>query len=242
MLVRKSKTKTTKKKTKKDSSTQDNIQSMRSWVRKIEQTTNSVSSRLAAVEKRISRRNMDPPGSSIPDTILEGPIERIFADLKDGKNNKDLEVLSKILDSEFSIMQEELLSQENEINSLESQLTTISASLAEIKEEIKKMKTAETQISQDVNVRLEKIERREPPVMRIGSMEIPIEFTGVIGGILVFIIAILVIVGQKEIIISPIFLAVVGILLIGSALFKTINLRSGFSRFYVKTSKVEDRL
>ena len=82
------------------------------------------------------------------------------------------------------------------------------------------MRIAETQMSRDVNVRLEKIERREPPVMRIGSMEIPIEFTGVIGGILVFIIAILVIVGQKEIIISPIFLAVVGILLISSALFK----------------------
>ena len=242
MLVRKPKNKTTKKKTKKDSSTQDNIQSMRSWVRKIEQSTNSVSSRLAAVEKRISKRNMDSPGGSIPNTILEGPIERIFSDLKDEKNNKDLDEVSKILDSEFSIMQEELVSQENEISSIESQLTTISASLAEIKEEIKKMHTAETQISQDVNVRLEKIERREPPVMRIGSMEIPIEFTGVIGGILVFIIAILVIVGQKEIIISPIFLAVVGILLIGSALFKTINLRSGFSRFYVKTSKIEEHL
>ena len=242
MLVRKHKAKTSKKKTKKDTSNQDNIQSMRSWVRKIEQTTNSVSSRLAAVEKRISRRNLESSNDLIQRNLLEGPIERIFADLKEEKNSKDLDEVSKILDSEFSIMQEELVSQENEISSLESQLTTISASLAEIKEEIIKMQTAETQISQDVNVRLEKIERREPPVMRIGSMEIPIEFTGVIGGILVFIIAILVIVGQKEIIISPIFLAVVGILLIGSALFKTINLRSGFSRFYVKTSKIEEHL
>ena len=53
MLVRKPKTKTTKKKTKKDTSSQDNIQSMRSWIRKIEQTTSSVSSRLSAVEKRL---------------------------------------------------------------------------------------------------------------------------------------------------------------------------------------------
>ncbi len=242
MLVRKPKTKTIKKKTKKDTSNQDNIQSMRSWVRKIEQSTNSVSSRLAAVEKRISKRNMDSPVGSIPATISEGPIERIFADLKDEKNNKDLDEVSKMLDSEFSIMQEEIVSQENEISSLESQLTTISASLAEIKEEIKNMQAAETQISHDINIRLEKIARREPPVMRIGSMEIPIEFTGVIGGILVFIIAILVTVGQKEIIISPIFLAIVGILLIGSALFKTINLRSGFSRFYVKTRKIEEHL
>ena len=130
MLVRKPKTKTTKNKTKKDASAQDNIQSMRSWVRKIEQTTNSVSSRLAAVEKRISRRSVDSSNDSIQSNLLEGPIERIFADLKDEKNNKDLDEVSKILDSEFSIMQEEIVSQENEISSLESQLTTISASLS----------------------------------------------------------------------------------------------------------------
>ncbi len=176
----------------------------------------------------------------MPATILEGPIERIFADLKDEKNNKDLDEVSKILDSEFSIMQEELVSQENEISSFESQLTTISASLAEIKEEIKKLQTSETQMSRDVNVRLENIERREPPVMRIGSMEIPIEFTGIIGGILAFIIAILVIVGQKGIIISPAFLAIVGFLLIGSALFKTINLGARVGRVYEKISKLEE--
>jgi len=242
MLTHKRKLKTTKKKTKKDTSTQDNIQSVRSWVRKIEQTTNSVSSRLAAVEKRISKRNMDSSNNSLSITMIEGPIERIFADLKDEKNNKGLVEVSKILDSEFSIMQEELVSQENEISSIESQLTTISVSLAEIKEEIKNVHTAETQLSRDLHIRLEKIESREPPMMKIGSMEIPIEFTGIIGGILVFIIAILVIVGQKEIIISPIFLAIVGILLIGSALFKTINLRSGFNRFYVKTKKIEEHL
>jgi len=242
MLVRKPKTKTTKKKTKKDASSQDNIQSMRSWVRKIEQMTNSVSSRLSAVEKRISRRNLESPSDPIQKAMLEGPIERIFADIKEEKNNKDIEEVSRILDSEFSIMQEELISQENEITSLESQLTTISSSLVEIKEEIKKLHTSETQMSNEINVRLEKIESREPPVMKIGSMEIPIEFTGVIGGILVFIIAIFVIVGQKEIIISPVFLAIVGVLLIGSALFKTINLGSGISRYYKKTTKIEVHL
>ncbi len=242
MLVNKHKPKTTKKKTKKDTSSQDNIQSMRSWVRKIEQMTNSVSSRLSAVEKRISRRNLESPSDPIQKTMLEGPIERIFADIKEEKNNKDIEEVSRILDSEFAIMQEELISQENEITSLESQLTTISSSLAEIKEEIKKLHTSEMQMSNEINVRLEKIEHREPPVMKIGSMEIPIEFTGVIGGILVFIIAIFVIVGQKEIIISPVFLAIVGVLLISSALFKTINLGPGISRHYKKTTKLEEHL
>jgi len=240
MLVSKRKAKTGKKKKKKDISSEDNVQSMRSWIRKIEQTTSSVSSRLSAVEKRISRRNLDSPNDSLPGTILEGPIERIFADLKEEKNSKDIEEVSRILDSEFAIMQEELISQENEITSLEGQLGTISSSLAEIKEEIQKLQTSETQRSYEMNVRLEKIECREPPVMRIGRMEIPIEFTGVIGGILAFIIAILVVVGQKAIIISPVFLSIVGFLLIGSAVFKTINIGSGISRFYEKTSKIEE--
>ena len=240
MLVNKNKSKTSKKKTKKDTSSQDNVQSMRSWIRKIEQSTNSVSSRLSAVEKRISRKSVDSSNDSIQSNLLEGPIERIFADLKEGKSSKDIEEVSRILDSEFTIMQEELISQENEITSLEGQLSTISSSLAEIKEEMEKLQTSETQMSHYVNVRLEKIERREPPVMRIGSMEIPIEFTGVIGGILVFIIAILVIVGQKEIIISPTFLAIVGILLIGSALFKTVNLGARVGRVYEKISKLEE--
>ena len=48
MLVSKRKAKTSKKKKKKDISSEDNIQSMRSWIRKIEQTAGSVSSRLSA--------------------------------------------------------------------------------------------------------------------------------------------------------------------------------------------------
>ena len=237
MLVNKHKPKTSKKKT---MSSQGNIQSMRSWIRKIEQSTNSVSSRLSAVEKRISRRSMGSSNDLIQSNLLDGPIEQIFADLKEGKSSKDIEEVSRLLDSEFAIMQEELISQENEITSLEGQLSTISSSLAEIKEEMEKLQTSEMQMSRGVNVRLDKIERREPPVMKIGTMEIPIEFTGVIGGILVFVIAILVIVGQKEIIISPAFLAIVGILLISSALFKTINFGSRINRLYEKISKLEE--
>ena len=83
MLVNKHKPKTSKKKTKKNTSSQDNVQSMRSWIRKIEQSTNSVSSRLSAVEKRISQRSMSSSNDSIQSNLLEGPIERIFADLKE---------------------------------------------------------------------------------------------------------------------------------------------------------------
>ena len=56
MLANNKKNKDNKKKKKSDLVVyEDNIQSMRSWVRKIEQSANSISSRLSAVEKRISR-------------------------------------------------------------------------------------------------------------------------------------------------------------------------------------------
>jgi len=236
MLVRKNKT----NKSKKDINSKDSINSMRSWVRKIEQSTNSVSSRLAAVEKRISQRNSDSLNYPLPKNILEGPIEQVFSELKDKKNIKKTEEVARLLDSEFYIMQEELINQKNEILLYAEEFKKLKDSLGEIKTEIENLRKSNTQISQEINFRLENIERREPPIMKIGNMEIPIEFSGVIGGLLAFFIAILVIAGQKDIILSPVFLSIVGVLLISSALFKTINLGSKVNRIYTKTNKIED--
>ena len=73
---------------------------------------------------------------------------------------------------------------------------------------------------------MERLERREPLVMRLGTMEVPIEFTGIIGGLLAFTVAILVVLNQKTVLLSPVFLFVVGLLLIGSAMVKMIRTRS----------------
>ena len=72
MLVNKEKKKDKAKTKQKKTSEiyEENIQSMRSWVRKIEQTTNSVSSRLSAVEKRLSIKKVD--FSSIEKNDLSG--------------------------------------------------------------------------------------------------------------------------------------------------------------------------
>jgi hypothetical protein len=69
MLVNKNKE--NKKKIRKDTITsEDTIQSFRSWVRKIEQMTNSISCRLAAVEKRISsQKNGNSNNSILTDTM-----------------------------------------------------------------------------------------------------------------------------------------------------------------------------
>ena len=57
-------------------------------------------------------------------------------------------------------------------------------------------------------------------------MEIPIEFTGNIGDLLAFTIAILVAINQKAVLLSPLFLFLVCVLLIGSAMLKMVRTRS----------------
>ena len=245
MSVDKRKIKTRKKRVLRDEfSSEDTVQSFRSWVRKLEQTAISLSSRLSAVEKRLSRRKLDLSSGLMLDDVMDGPIARIFETLKDGKEDKNLEEMSRILDSEFAIMQEELISQQTEITSLKEKIGQFSSSLDAITAEIEEGHIYNSRLMERVEYRLEKIERREPPVMKLGRMEIPIEVTGVVGGILAFITAIAIAIGQKEIVISPLFLLLVGFILIGSALFKTFNIRSAIVRPFKKTnemhSKIED--
>jgi len=240
MLINKNKNKISKKKTEKNHYvSEENIQSFRNWIRKIEQTTNSVSSRLSAVEKRISRKTDESDKKILYDTLDE-PIGRIFTVLKDEKNKKTIEEASQILNNEFSIMQEEITSLQHDIDALKEKVDEFEPLLNKINENMKIKQIYTSKILEDVNLRLEKIERREPPFMRLGKMEIPIEISGLIGGILAFIIAIIVALGYKEIVISPVFLSIVGIVLIASTLLKTFNIGTSTSRSFRKANKIKD--
>jgi len=238
MLV--NKRKESKKKIRKDTITSDDtIQSFRNWVGKIEQMTNSISCRLAAVEKRLSGRKTGDINNSILTDTIDGPIEQIFTVLKDGKGNKNIEEVSRILDREFSVLQEEVTSLQNEISSIKEKISGLDSYLNNFREAVKSSRISDSKQLNDFENRLEKIERRAPPVMKIGDMEIPIEITGIIGGILVFIIAIIVAFGQREIIISPPFLALIGSILIISSLFKMLKIRSTATKPFKKIHKVK---
>jgi len=241
MLVNRNKDKQSKKKLlkKEPEISEETIQSLQSWVRKIEQSTTSISARLSAVEKRISGKKLDATNSSIPGNLLEGPIERIFHTIKDEKKKQHVENLAGLLDTEFSVMQEELITQQETMETLAKELDNINASLQSMQSTLKHLTATTSQLSTDLAGRVEKMERREPPVVHIGSMEIPIEITGVIGGLIAFIFAGLVFFDQKDIIVSPIFLILIGILLIGSALFKSLNIRSSSLKFWNRW-KTED--
>jgi len=240
MLVNKNKAKK-----KKDTITsEDTIQSFRSWIRKLEQTTNSISSRLSAVEKRISIRKSNIYDNSISENTLDRPISKIFESLRDKKNVENIEEITNVLDDEFSILQEELIQQQTEITAFKEKFKEINNTLSMLTEELKKENMVSSTALTDFTTRVEKIESREPPTLKIGKMKIPIEITGIMGGILAILIAVLLAIGINEVVASPVFMAVVGLILIGSAVFKAFDLKSLFTGRFKKShemsSNVED--
>ncbi len=221
MLVRKRKEKLSKKKKISErTDSEETLQSVRSWIRKIEQTTTSVSSRLSAVEKRLSGRMSESDGLK---TIgIEGPIETLFLNMK----RKNTPELARVLDSEMTFLHNELTKQQQETSTIKEQLETLEKTHTTMTTEFQGMRTAMTDLHTTMELQINQIGRREAFVMHLGSLELPIEFTGIIGGLLAFLIAILVLIDQKEILLSPLFLVPVGILLIGFALVKMIRNRS----------------
>lgn len=202
------------------SDSEENLQSVRSWIRKIEQTTTSVSSRLSAVEKRLSGRMSGSDGLK---TIgIEGPIETLFLQMK----KKNTPEVARVLDSELTLLHNELVKQQQEMGSLKEQIVEIEKTNTTNTTDLETMQTTMTELNTTVELQMNQTERHEPFMMHLGSLEVPVEFTGIIGGFLAFLIAILVLIGQKEILLSPWFLFPVGLLLIGFALVKMIRNRS----------------
>ena len=113
-----------------------------------------------------------------------------------------------------------------DLDRLKEQLTAFEEMNMTTTTELKTIRTAISQMNETIAKKMEQKGRAESFVMHLGTMEIPIELTGVIGGCLAFTIAIIVLIGQKEILLSPVFLCGVGVLLIGVALSKMIRARS----------------
>jgi uncharacterized protein YoxC len=221
MLVRKRKEKLSKKKKKyPETDEDDNLQSIRSWIRKIEQTITSVSSRLSAVEKRLSGWTSE--SDDLKTIGIEGPIETLFLHIP----KKNIPETVRVLDSELTFLHNELAKQQEETTLLKEHLGGIENTHITMNTEVQGIQTAITNINTTLKSRVNKTEHHEPLVMHLGSLEVPIEFTGIIGGLLVFLITGLILIGQKEILLSPWFLIPVGLLLIGFALLKMIRNRS----------------
>lgn len=242
MLANRHKSKTKNRQQKDISPSDESIQSFRSWIRKLEQSTTSLSSRLSAVEKRISHKSFSST-SSIQAYGAEGPVERLFGELPIEKNDATVSELSVLLDSEFSLMQEAIIAQQVEVAALRETVSEMESQLTSIVEETKQNQAQQLEILEQMTQRLQHIEQREPPVMRLAGIEVPVEITGIIGGFLAFILAALVVAGQRDVILSPLFLIIIGLLLIGSALFKTLHFTPFASKpLQKKANKTNNRL
>jgi archaellum component FlaC len=224
MFMRKKQDKKNHKKTNATgSSSEESVQSLRSWVRKIEQSTNSVSSRLTAVETRLSGGYASSDEAMM--AVMEGPVERCFSDLQKGKK-KTLDEHARILDHELHCLHSELAKQQQEYQTLKEQVDELHQLIPSVQQDLHEIHATVTPMLRQLEMKTQMLAQRKPLVMKFGAMEIPVEITGVIGGILAFTIAILVVLNQKEVLLSPVFLAAVGVLLIGSALVKALRLRS----------------
>ncbi|HZD42560.1 MAG TPA: hypothetical protein VE134_00740 [Methanomicrobiales archaeon] len=120
----------------------------------------------------------------------------------------------------------ELQKQKHESQVLNTRVTEMEQAVSRAQNELRAAHTSIKQIAALLETRMQQLTQQKPLVMRLGAMEIPLEVTGIIGGLLAFAIALLVSLQQKEVLLSPVFLSGVGMLLIGSALLKTIRVRS----------------
>ena len=221
MLVRRNREAMLKKKAIQDNlSSSDNVQSLKSWIRKIEQSTMSVSSRLSAVETRLSG---GVPGSGNNNALMmSGPVSKLILN----KKRRNASEIAQVLDGELTNLHNEVVHYEQKLEHLKEQLASLEQVNTMTKADIQTIHTLISQMNSKLELGIERLERRDPFVMRLKGMEIPIEFTGVIGGLLAFLIALLVIFNQKTVLLSPLFLGFVGVLLITSALLKMVRTRS----------------
>jgi chromosome segregation ATPase len=223
MFLQKKQRKRKPKKTKTPyASSEDSEESLRSWVRKIEQSTNSVSSRLIAVEARLSGGYASSKEALL--SVMEGPVERFLSDVQKGKK-KTIEDHARILDHELHCLHTEIGKQRQENESLKEQVEAMNQLLPSVQRNLQELQESITPMLQQLETKTRLLAERKPLVMKLGAMEIPVEITGVIGGLLAFTIAALVAFGQKAVVLSPVFLAAVGLLLTGSALVKALRMR-----------------
>jgi len=225
MLVNKNKSK--EKQNTKSDSINDNIQSMRSWVRKIEQSTSSISSRLSAVEKRISTRmNGDSKNSVSGLTIIDGPIDNIISKIKDQTEDTSIEYIFRVLDNELAMIQDDIEEQSVEIEKFKEHIDKIGSSIDETNDELVNIRDSTGKNLINFNNRIEKLERKAPPTMKIGRLEIPIEISGIIAGFIAIIAALMVSFEMTDILITPLFLGFVGLLFISTTIAKTLRSRN----------------
>jgi len=177
------------------------IKEMSNWLHRLQQSIESLEKRLDAIERRLSNESFESSH------LIMKEKENRKVDLP-----KDIEKLIRKLQDEIEDLKNRV--KERRIESKETKEPIIS-----IRKSEQKAKNYDNAIL-DIERRLEKLERRKATV-KVGKIEVPIEITGIVGGLLAFLIAILLLEGYKRLVISPGFVGFIGIVLIAATAVKT---------------------
>ena len=91
-----------KKIPKKEKCSEENMQTLKSWIQKLEQTTNSVSSRLKAVESRISIMTDDSKNDYVKSMLMKKKM------VKDENNDEKYKEIIKNIQNDNISCQEKI--------------------------------------------------------------------------------------------------------------------------------------
>ena len=204
--------KTSKKKTASEKASESNLGELSGWMQRMEQNVTSLEKRLDAVERRLSGE--------------------IFRNPKLIESEKGGSAASQNAEKELQAIRAEV---QRDIAALRQELKSKGKSAVEKREKeppetvVINMKRGAGKTGDDsffgndiVNIerRLEKLERRKATVT-VGKIEVPVEITGIVGGVLALIIAALLYADYNKIVVSPPFVMTIGILLLAATILKT---------------------
>ncbi len=181
------------------------IKEMSNWLHRLQQSIESLEKRLDAIERRLSNESFESPH------LIMGEKENRKADIP-----KNIEKLIGKLQDEIEDLKNKLKEGGAERKEAKETKEPKEPIISIRKSEAKKYDNAILNIER----RLEKLERRKATV-RVGKIEVPIEITGIVGGLLAFLIAILLLEGYKGLVISPAFVGFIGMVLIAATAVKT---------------------
>jgi len=189
------------------------IGDIRGSLRKMEQTIESLSTRLDAVERRLS------------DMDFEGPVVIDNQTPSSGYTENSIRQLSKKMKTEITHLQQEL----QEIKRAQAdahqpgkadQQSSASPTVIHAGKHNRGGSDAHRKKVAELEQRMEELEGQKATV-QVGRIEIPLEISGIVGGMLAFLIAVLLFQGHRGLVTSPAFVASLGVLLVIAAACKT---------------------
>lgn len=154
---------------------------------------------------------------------LEQHMLSVSARLHAIENRLALDI-ENIGSSQHIINQEESLSSKNiTLDPNFSEKNKISKDYKDVQRAISNLQHEQQKLHEMISHQ-EKTSLKQAIIMRVGSKELPLEITGIIGGSLALLVAALIAIGGKDLVISPPFLMLIGFILIGSSLIRSTAL------------------